>query len=499
MKRSIIHKIYLATVVTVASITLNSCTEGFDELNVNPNQASPEFVPPTSVLASGFDVLTGVLYAERLGIFYTGTYAGHTAPIGLGDYEFRVDINNSMWTGLYRAAANFVDAEEIARARGNTNLAGVALTMKALTAHHITDMWGDVPYSEAFRLLKEPSIRNPKYDTQEQVYDQILAELKEAHTMLLDGAGAIGEGDFIYGGNVLKWRKFINSLRLRVAVRMSNVAESKAAVVINEILNDPTTYPILSANNENAYVWWPGLASHAERWFRTVGSVSNNKTSQLRMNHELIDALKVNNDPRLPVYADKNQNGEYNGYKMGPGQTTNSLNNGANVSHIGNRFGNDPQGFSPFMNVAEVKFMLAEIYEREIFDGDAQAAYEAGVTLSMEENGITGTPVTDYLAQEEIAWDQGATTNLEKIYLQNWIALFKNSVNAWSSVRRTDVPRITNVSALFATSHNRPPLRMAYADEEQAVNASFPFDIHAKARDTFYGFQLWWDTRTGVQ
>lgn len=498
MKSLSVYKLTIVAVSFVAVSVLNSCTEGFDELNINPNQASPEFVPPTTVLASGFDVLGGILYAERMGIFYAGTYAGYTAPIGLGDYEFRIDINNSMWSSLYRAAANFADAQDIATENGNVNLVAVALAMKAFTIHHITDMWGDAPYSETFQLLKEGAIRNPVYDTQEQIYHQLLDDFKEANNMLSSGTGDIGEGDLIYGGSVTKWRKFINSLRLRVAMRMSNVAQSQAAAIVAEMLNDPDTYPLLGDNSDNAYIWWPGVSSHSERWFRSVGSLSGNKTTQLRLNYELVATLKDNNDPRLPVYADLNTNGEYNGYKMGPGQTIDPMNGGANVSHIGNRFGNDPEGFSPFMNAAEVKFMLAEIYERDLFTGDAKAAYEAGITLSLQENGIAGPVIADFLAEAEVAWDGGVTTNLYKIHLQNWVAMFKNSVNAWACVRRTDVPLISNVSEDFA-NHDRPPLRMAYPDEEQAVNASFPNDIHARARDTFYGFQLWWDTRAGIQ
>ena len=499
MKNLRIFKANISGVVIVAMLVLNACTSGFDDLNVNPNQANPSVVPATTVLASGFDVVGGILYAERMGIFYAGTYAGHTAPIGLGDYEFRVDINNNMWSTMYRAAANFADAQDIASKNGNTNLAGVALAMKAFTIHHITDMWGDVPYSQAFQLLTEAEIRDPEYDTQEEVYNQILVDLKEANSMLASGTGDLGTGDFVYAGNVSKWRKFINSLRLRLAMRISHVAEAQADAVVTEILGDPATYPIMENNADNAYIWWPGLATHAERWFRTVGALTGNKTTQYRMNNELITVLENLGDPRLPVYADLNQYGEYNGYKMGPGQQTNVENGGSYVSHIGNRFGNNPEGFSPFMNSAEVKFLLAEIYERNLVTGNAQQAYEAGVSLSLEENGLTGSDVTDYLAVDEVGWNSGVSSNLYKIHLQNWIALFKNSVNAWSNVRRTDVPLIMNVSEDFAANHNRPPLRLAYPDEEQAVNASFPNDIHARASDTFYGFQVWWDTRTGIQ
>jgi hypothetical protein len=96
-----------------------------------------------------------------------------------------------------------------------------------------------------------------------------------------------------------------------------------------------------------------------------------------------------------------------------------------------------------------------------------------------------------------VAWGNSATTILEKIALQKWICLFKQSVEGWSEARRTDVPRLTGVANSYAVSHNRPPFRMAYPDEEKTFNTNFPFNVVEK--DIFYGTQVWWDKRTNVQ
>ena len=150
------------------------------------------------------------------------------------------------------------------------------------------------------------------------------------------------------------------------------------------------------------------------------------------------------------------------------------------------------------MRAAQVWFIKAEAFERGLATGDAKAAYETGVQRSLEENSIDAGAIATYLAETEVAWDQGTTSNLEKIRLQNWIALFKHSVEAWSEVRRTDVPLITNVSEDYAVAnHNRPPLRMSYPANESAHNTSFPFDIFQE--DIFYGTKVWFDTRPGVQ
>lgn len=480
--------------MAVFLLLVSGCTKDFEEMNINPNAATA--VPATNVFGQALINTAGILFGERLDVYYAGTWAGHTAAIGAGDYEYRVDINNSQWRSMYISMTYFVDVMRIAEENGNSNLQAAALTMKAYVAHKATDMWGMIPYSEAFQL--EEQIIYPKYDTEPEVYDAILAELKTASEMFRSEEGGLGEGDFLYGGDVEKWQKFCNSIRLRVAIRLSSADEAKAQAVIAEILGNPSANPLLSSNEENAYLQFPGVAPDQELWFERMGAADGNKTDQYRTNSTLIDALKNNNDPRLPVYADKNKYGEYNGYQLGPNQISDTLNNGNNVSHIGDRFGNDPAGFSPFMNAAEVYFLKAEAYERGLASGgDAQTEYQAGIMLSLEENGISEPEIAAYLEEPEVAWNEGTSTNLEKVYLQKWISLFKQSVEAWAEARRTDVPLMTGVETNYAGSHNRPPFRMAYPDEEKTLNTSFPLDVVEK--DIFWGTQLWWDNRTGVQ
>jgi len=491
MKKHI--KINFIWSLSLAALLLSSCMEDWNELNTNPNQ--PSEVPGTNVFGSGITVVSGQLFGERIGMYYAGTWSGQLAAIGAGDYEFRVNINNSQWDNLYRAMAYFVDARKIALEEGNNNLAAAAMIMKAYTAQQVSDMWGDIPYSEAF-LLGEEGILSPIFNPQEEVYNQILDELENAQSMMTAEAGTIGVGDFIYFGDIDKWKKFANSIRLKVAMRMSIVAPQKASEVLTQILGNPNTYPVFEENADNAYLKWPGVSSNIEPWRQRLG-VSTNKRDQYRTNYDLISRLSELNDPRLAVYADRNQEGEFNGYKMGTGQTSDPMNTQNNVSHIGDRFGYDDEGFSPFMHAAQVSFIKAEAYERGLVSGgNAKDAYEEGLALAMEENGIPQEDLENYLTMEGVAWDSGTESNLTKIRLQNWFGLYKQSVEAWSEVRRTDVPLLDKVSADYAINHNRPPLRMAYPANESAHNQNFPFDI--VEQDIFYGTQVWWDTRQGI-
>ncbi len=482
-------------VLLLVTLILGSCTEDFDTMNVSPNSAT--VVPASNVLGKAILNSSQILFGERLDVYYAGTFSGYNAAIGAGDYEYRVGINNSQWDAMYASMTYAVEAMKLAKDENNDNLYAAALTLKSYMAHKATDMWGSIPYSEAFSL-ESNDIIYPKYDTEQEVYTQILSELKTAADLFDTNAESTGEGDFLYKGNIEKWQKFCNSLRLRVAIRMSSADEAAAKAELSSVVSNPSAYPIMETNDDNAYLWWPGVLPDVEPWYARMGAADGNKTDGYRVSNALVSTLLANDDPRLSVYADKNMYGEYRGYEFGPNQLSDTLNNSNNVSHIGDRFGNDPAGFSPFMNTAEVYFILAEAYERDLISGDmAQSTYETGVSMSLEENGIEPADIATFLTETEVAWDSGTTTNLYKIRLQKWVSLFKQSVEGWAEVRRTDVPLILEVSRDYSGSHNRHPLRMSYPDSEKSLNTNFPFDIVEK--DIFYGTKMWWDKREGVQ
>ncbi len=166
-------RIYLLGVLL---LLIGACTNDFVEMNINPNAATT--VPGTNVLGQSILSTCYTLFGERLDIYYAGAYAGYSTHVNLGDYEYRVGINNSMWKGMYSAMTYADDAMNLAKEEENNNLYAAALTLKAYIAHKTSDMWGRIPYSEAFML--EDGVIYPKYDTEEEIYTQILSELKTA-------------------------------------------------------------------------------------------------------------------------------------------------------------------------------------------------------------------------------------------------------------------------------------------------------------------------------
>jgi len=154
------------------------------------------------------------------------------------------------------------------------------------------------------------------------------------------------------------------------------------------------------------------------------------------------------------------------------------------------------------MKAASRLFIKAEAYERNLATGDAQAAYEAGVTASCEEHDVAPGQIIAYLSDPNVAWDDNTGdygyTNLEKIYFQKWISLFKQGHEAWAETRRTDIPQLNAAPGSPYSGHNRPPFRWPYPTYEYNLNPGVPEQWDGEIVDRFWGDQMWWDTRTGV-
>ena len=202
-------------------------------------------------------------------------------------------------------------------------------------------------------------------------------------------------------------------------------------------------------------------------------------------------------DPRLPVYAQPNGYGEYAGCEIG-GPDAITTGHAMKYSLIGTRFREDMGGFSPIYRAAETYFHLAEAAVRGWNVGvSAKNAYDAGITSSLEENGVE-SEAAGYLAGKA-AFDG----TLNQIYLQEWICLFKQGMEAWSLYRKTGIPTTHHIARSMEecgyTGHNTPPLRYPYPLIESSLNGDNSAGPMADVVDDFWGKQMWFDTRTGLK
>jgi hypothetical protein len=354
-----------------------------------------------------------------------------------------------------------------------------------------TDSYGDIPYSEAIKA-KTSGVYLPKYDTQEAIYNGLLADLKKANEILGTSNETIA-GDILYNGSVIKWRRLANSLRLRLLMRISKKRSVNADM--QAIVGNLTQNPIMTSNDDNAELkyladvpanQWPLYSSR-------VGSFD-----EIRVGKTLSDRLRAINDPRLSVFGRPSQRSiaagtpVIEGVPNGLGDVAALNFNGGpqGVSRVGYSYAclvcNDNNQAAPLPNVArgilmnysELQFILAEASEKGMITSSTSTetyylngvqsnfAYYAAMVPAAY--GITVTPPATYYTQPAVAYVGTSTEKLGKIALQKWVSLFFTGLEAWFDWRRTGLPVI--VPGVDNLNNNRVPVRFIYPLSEQALN-----------------------------
>jgi hypothetical protein len=483
--------------VSIILAILTSCTKGWEDLNTNPNATVD--VPASNILTFVERSISGSFFDVWNIGNNTDTYANHMTKIQYIDesrYNERDGIINDRWSNIihYQVDLNKIIKKSTVVGSENDAMVGVSKVLSAFMWIIMTDTWGAIPFTEGAQ--GEEGILQPKYDTQQSVYNALLTMLDEANTLLASGKGTLA-GDVMYDNDVLQWQKFANSLRMRVAIRMSNVDPTTSKSVLTTILGSPATYPIMIANDDMAAFTW------LETTWREPFAEDKISRDDHGMCDVFINALLHTNDPRIGEFAHPAaSDGLYRGIPAGASSSfTFYL---KDISRIGTRYRDIFTGKTYLMRYPEVEFIIAESYARADLLNDpvkAQTAYEAGVAASCTEHGVSAGDITTYMADANVAWNGAGDwgyTNLNKIYYQKWVSLFKQGHEAWAETRRTDIPQLTAAPGSTYTGHNRPPFRWPYPVDEYNLNPLEPPKWDSNVVDRFWGDKMWWDTRTGV-
>jgi len=374
------------------------------------------------------------------------------------------------------------------------NINAQARIWKIWLMHRITDAWGDVPFEEAFQGLE--GNRTPAYDPQEDIYRSMLSTLETAAADLdpsIQGdLRRLGRADLLFDDDLEKWRRFANSLRLRLAMRVSEAAPDLAQDHVRDVLENG---PVMESNDDSA------------RRPTTQGGdfVTQNPLSIIdqfrddRVSAFLVDTLKAFDDPRLPVYADTialafQDSVTFRGLPNGLDAGALSGIQSARFSATGGPFAREDFPV-PVLLFPEVKFLEAEAALRGWGPGTAEEHYEEGIRASLAMYGITDPQtVQDYLQQPAVAWKAGGTgaEKLEQIVTQKWIALFSQGFEMWAEFRRTGYPDLRPIPNEGETN-GAVPSRILYVTVEENTNTE---NVEAAAR-RIGGDQLttdvWWD------
>jgi hypothetical protein len=367
------------------------------------------------------------------------------------------------------------------------------LIMKSWAMQSLTDMWGDLPYSEAFQGISGGVI-TPKYDTQAQIYDKMLADVTAAAAMIETGENPLGAQDLIYGGNGAKWQKFANSLRLRMAMRISDANPTKARTEFLAALAGPGG--VFTSAADNAQICYTSTTRNP--WF----SYWELRPGDYRAGRLLVDTMKSLSDPRLSAFAQPITDDEtYDGHTLAPGEVHfEGLPAGLAANDYGFNQVSQPgesllaeDACLPVMTYEEVLFLRAEAAARGFTAENARAMYEAAVTASMVRWGATTTEAQAYLAQPRVTWNAANWRAL--IGLQKWLALYGQGVEAYAEVRRLDYPVLRpGPDAVLQTSI---PARYPYPFSEETFNATNLQEAMTRqgitGASTEQTAKLWWD------
>jgi hypothetical protein len=272
-------------------------------------------------------------------------------------------------------------------------------------------------------------------------------------------------------------------------MRISGIDPTLAKSTVEEILKNPATYPIITSNDDNAFYKWTGVSEPWAVYYLT-------RPDEYGVSDVMINTLKSLNDPRLSVYAiPAASDTTYRGYVIGDSVSAVV----SDYSHIGTRFmaHDGTTGFTPYFRASESYFIISEAnmlgWNTGSY-GTQENAYDKAVTLSLSENSVSDADIATYLAGKG---KYDGTAN--QLYLQEWISLFKQGMEAWSLYRRTGVPTSNYIApgSTYAKTkaHKTPPLRYPYPQTELNLNTINVKSSNADVVDNYWGKPMWWDLR----
>lgn len=472
-------------IIGLLALSTWACTKDFSEINTNPN--APVAVQPSLLLRQ-------VIYNYGEELSYEGFVAGNL----LGQYFTAIDFNlfdrhslsepqfgGNPWPVLFtNLRDNEIVLQQAKAQPALTVYEGPALILKAYLAAALTDMYGDVPYSEALRGTA--GIVAPAYDAQEQVYlapGGILDNLAQGIAAIESYRGNIRlDGDILFGGDLQAWIVFANSLRIKSLMRISGRVDVRGE--LQEIYEQGR---YMQANAQNAT-------------FRFTDEQPNNfRMARLRagdfnlfiLSQTMEEALKGLADPRLALWYRPTGNapGQYRGLLNGPDASQTSI-SVADFSLSGTIFREQTSRLQAnFLTAWETLLWLAEAAERGWIAADARTLYEQGVTLAFE---YWQTPLpTDYLTTGPAAYGQGGADNIGQIITQKWLANIINGYEGWIEWRRTGHPAFKPIAA--SLNNGLIPVRLPYPASEAALNAA-SFNAAATAtQGNSINARVWWD------
>ena len=469
--------------VLAVSFLFASCAD-FDELNVDPtrmDEVSPgALISPIVYETAVYNWKRYDSYTFQLMQCAVTTNGGNN---GVGWWFVNDDAGDGTWSTYYKWINN---AKEIRRINARqapdsrySNYDAVSLTLQCWLFQILTDAFGDIPMTEACSY--DLGITQPKFETQLDVYRQLIDSLDRANTLFIpeDGLPYNASGELLYCSNdvdeegMMRWKKFCNSLRLRVLLRVLDVPELNAREELVKMLADPETYPVFESNEGAALLSISGVYPEEAPYNRT-----SDFTAYMKLTKFFADMLNAWSDPRrAPLFTTVKVDGKsrYVGIPSGYAAMPSG-----DYSGLDSKFAKAPMDLA-MLPYSEVEFIKAELYHKGIVEGGEEAAkeaYEKGVRASIEQFGAECPD--DYFEDKDAAYNN----TMERIMNQKFVALYFCDYQQWFEYNRTGLPVLPRGEGI--PEANYIPSRFKYPAVLQRTNR----DNYLKAKERMGGDEL---------
>lgn len=456
-----------------------SCVDSLEEYNVDAKRAS--VVPGVTLVTTAERALARTVTSTSVNLNPFRLYVQYWTETTYSDesnYDIQTrQINNAFWNALYlntlgnlNEAKRVISGEKSADKVKANQLACVEI-LSIYAWKTLVDTYGNVPYTEALDFTKP----QPAYDDAKIIYASLFTRLDAALAALDATAPGLGSADVIYDGNIAKWKKFGNSLKLRMALTIADDDAAKAGVAAVQ-----AAAGVFTSNADNAQFTFLSSVPNTNPLFEDL---VNSGRQDFVGASPFINVLNNLQDPRREFYFKEAAPGQYIGGVYG------DLNDYDDFSAPGEAL-EDPTLPGVLLSYSEVEFLLAESVERGFAVGGTIAShYNSAVTASIQRSGGTQAAATGYLARPSVAYATAAGTPKQKIGIQKWIALYDQPVTAWTEWRRLDSPSLVKP----VTALSEIPRRFPYPTPELNQNGANARSAGVAIGGDVVTTKLFWD------
>jgi hypothetical protein len=517
-------KFYKIAAIYLLMLFIAGCDTWENNINIDPNnpstggqsEATYDYEPSEFMIDMLYNVVHGWDYIHWNVGSAVCEYHGKTMSLSQGNrhqawHAFDDSNDGGPWVQGYKAVRYIRSMRNAAIANNDEEYQAIATIWECYNFFSLTLLFGDIPYSQS--IIDNAPV-TPVYDKQEELYFTLISKLREAGKSIDPSMQVDATTDLVFSGDMNKWKKFANTLLIRYAMYMSDAAPDSAISIINTIIAEPETYPIMESNADNAYFHYDGV-QYKSRYF----TLESAKLDEAPFSNVFIERLISLKDPRLPVYArpaafthdDSTKNvvpsnagvNKYAGHIYGittDNAYASAWNGGSSyASKLGEFFRTEnDKGIATIecatvpmtlATYAEMSFFLAEASEKGMLTTGlpAETYYKQGIQAAFDQYSATFENTKyvkaygdegymgfdEYYAQQQVLY-KGGRDRLTMIAEQKWIASFLMMFEPYFDHRRTMLPKLraSSGSTAYITtgSATKFPSRSAYPNSEYSTN-----------------------------